>query len=86
MRVTIEEIGGIGIFLWRGNSCNILHKTGVKVSMGVFTFLKFSFFLIFLHTHSYKFVVFCGRSHKMTTNIHFMIAQEYSVNLCPISL
>ena len=29
------------------NSYNILHKTDVRVSMGVFTFLKFSFLWIF---------------------------------------
>ena len=29
------------------NYYNILHKTGVRVSMGVLTFLKFSFLSIF---------------------------------------
>ena len=41
----------IGNFLYQRNSYNIHHKTDVRVSMGVFTHLKFSFFL---HTTSYK--------------------------------
>ena len=43
----MEKIGEIGNFLCLRNSFNIHHKTGVRVSMGVFTFLKFSFLSIF---------------------------------------
>ena len=34
-------------FFMLKNSYNILHETGVRVSMGLFTFLKFSFLSIF---------------------------------------
>ena len=43
----MEKVGGIGMFLCERNSYNILHKTGVRVSIGFFTFLKFSFLSIF---------------------------------------
>ena len=41
----MEKIGEIGnIFILKNSyNMNILHKTGVRVSMEVFTFLEFSF-------------------------------------------
>ena len=54
MRITMEKIAN---FLCQRNSCNIFHKTGVRVSMGVFTLKKISFLSIFsiltLMNHSY---------------------------------
>ena len=43
------------------NSYNILHKTGVRVSMGDFNISEIFVFVNFLHTNSHELVKFSGR-------------------------
>ena len=60
----IDEYGKIC-----ANSYNIHCRTGVRVYMGISYTFHFLNFVIFLHSNSYRVVVFCGRSVAISGNL-----------------
>ena len=64
----MEKIGEIGNFLCFRNVYNILHKTGVRVSMEVFTFLKFYF-------KAFVFYCYYWRVTKIST--HYFLSRLF---------